>query len=110
MSFGRLDAGNGYSALEFNVSDPVELLRSFLDTLADLNDFEWSQDVRDAIFDQTYKTFWGPHSHCFTSEPIPVGMLLSAHQAITDPQYGADIPGMPCGHMFKKGDCCYKCK
>src|ERR1700733_4165601 len=108
----RLSAGAGSSAMHMNVRDTVEILRSFLEASPDMNDFEWSSGARDAILTHVYKTFWGSHSHCFISisEPLPPGALLSAHQANTDSHYGADIPGMPCGHIFRKGDCCYKCK
>lgn len=106
----RLNAGAASSPMHMNVKESVENLRSFLDASPDMNEFEWSSDARDAILTHIYKTFWGSHSHCFVSEPLPHGNLLSFHQAETDPHYGADIPGMPCGHIFRKGDCCYKCK
>lgn len=106
----RLSADAASSPMHMNARESIENLRSLFETQPDFNDHRWSRGARDVLLTQIYRTFWGTYANLFTNVPFPTNMLLSEHQARTDPLYGADVPGMSCGHIFKKGECCYKCK
>ncbi|KAF8330326.1 uncharacterized protein EI90DRAFT_3060308 [Cantharellus anzutake] len=93
-----------------NMRDIAEHIRSTFELLIELHDFDWTQEGRTTVLRTLYSSMFGNYGHYFSSEPPGRGVLLSEHQAKTYPSQNNDIPGMPCGHIFKRGECCYKCK
>ena len=93
-----------------NARDVAENIRSTFELLIELHDFSWTLEGRAAVLHILYPSMFGSYQDWFATEPLGRGVLLSEHQAGTDPGQTIDVPGMPCSHIFKKGECCYRCK
>ncbi|CCL98937.1 uncharacterized protein FIBRA_00944 [Fibroporia radiculosa] len=70
--------------------------------------------TRAEILSELYDAFWGPYAHLFLpgqNSSLPLHATLSEVQTATTPQKEPPlIPGRPCGHIFKKGEACFRCK
>ena len=98
-------------------SDGLTRLRFTLETLPGSKKYIFTPGTRSEILSELYETFWGNHGSYFLPTAIsylPVQMLLSEVQQ-RHGFHGADqeppiVPGKPCGHIFMKGESCYRCK
>ncbi|KIJ45203.1 hypothetical protein M422DRAFT_30047 [Sphaerobolus stellatus SS14] len=64
------------------------------------------------LFNLLYESFWGDHVGSFlpgVTQTPNMQMTLSEMQA-RYPSNDPPIPGRSCGHIFQKGECCYRCK
>lgn len=98
-------------------ADGLTRLRFTLETLPGSKKYIFTPGTRSEILSELYETFWGPHGSYFLPNAIsyiPVQLLLSEIQQ----RYGFQgagqeppiVPGKPCGHIFMKGESCYRCK
>ncbi|KAL1952373.1 hypothetical protein VTO73DRAFT_1522 [Trametes versicolor] len=76
--------------------------------------YNFTPATRAEILAELYDAFWGPYAHLFlpnSNSSLPLHATLSEVQAAAglskDPQV---VPGRPCGHIFKKGESCFRCK
>ena len=98
-------------------TDGLTRLRFALETLASSKKYIFTPAVRAEILSELYETFWGQHMAYFaptTLTKMPPYLLLSEVQN-RYVFHGADtedpvIPGRSCGHIFVKGESCYRCK
>jgi E3 ubiquitin-protein ligase UBR1 len=64
------------------------------------------------IFTLLYDALWGSYVDYFL--PVAVSTLpiksLAEMQAKSLSVNEPPVPGRPCGHIFQKGECCYRCK
>ena len=93
-------------------------LRSALETMPGTRKYQFTPNVRAEILAELYEAFWGPFSHLFlpnSTTVLPPGKMLSEVQ-ISQRFNGAGsedmmtMPGRSCNRIFKKGECCYRCK
>lgn len=95
-------------------SDPLSRLRFALETMPGSRKYVFTPATRAEILTELYDSFWGSNSHFFlpnSNSSLPLHALLSQVQlnaGILKDQ--PPIPGMFCGHIFKKGECCFRCK
>jgi E3 ubiquitin-protein ligase UBR1 len=109
--------GGGGSSNSNNTSpsDPLAPLRYTLETLPGTRAHVFTPAVRAQLLSELYSALWGPYAQLFTpGGVIPPGALLAEHQIRTR-FYGAGmveepIPGRACGHIFAKGESCFRCK
>lgn len=98
-------------------TDGITRLRFTLETLPGAKKYVFSPSVKSDILTELYDTFWGQHATLLMPHGVtkmPPGILLSDLQI----QYrynGAGgeqpiTPGRTCGHIFVKGESCYRCK
>ncbi|KAL5535029.1 UBR1 [Sanghuangporus sanghuang] len=98
-------------------TDGLTRLRFTLETLPGSKKYIFMPATRCEILSELYETFWGSHGSFFLPNAIsflPVQVLLSEVQT----RYGFHgaggeppiIPGRSCGHIFTKGESCYRCK
>ncbi|KAI5118525.1 hypothetical protein M0805_007693 [Coniferiporia weirii] len=107
----------GSTTPQSRTTDGLTRLRFTLETLPGSKKCIFSPGTRSEILAELYETFWGPHGSYFLPNAIsyqPVQLLLSEvqtrygfHSAGTEPPI---VPGRPCGHIFLKGESCYRCK
>lgn len=98
-------------------TDGLTRLRFTLETLPGSKKYIFSPETRSEIYSELYDTFWGPHGSYFVPSAaayLPMTTPLSEaqvkytfHGAGSEPPI---IPGKPCGHIFAKGESCYRCK
>ncbi|THH04445.1 hypothetical protein EW145_g5517 [Phellinidium pouzarii] len=98
-------------------TDGLTRLRFTLETLPGSKKYIFTPGTRSEILSELYETFWGPNGNSFLPNAIsylPVQLLLSEvqtrygfHGAGAEPPI---IPNRPCGHIFMKGESCYRCK
>ena len=98
-------------------TDGLTRLRFTLETLPGSKKFIFTPGTRAEILTELYETFWGPHGQCFLPATIA---SLPMHGLLSDVQtrygfHGAGIeepvvPGRSCGHIFVRGESCYRCK
>lgn len=95
-------------------SDPLSRLRFALETMPGSRKYVFTPATRAEILSELYDSFWGPHANQFlpnSNTTLPSHLLLSQVQLNTGVfKDQAPVPGMFCGHIFKKGECCYRCK
>jgi E3 ubiquitin-protein ligase UBR1 len=121
---------------EPRATDPLTTLRYALETLPNARANKFTPAVRAQLLAELYNSLWGPHVHLFVpgtqpstgaaaggqpgqaqaQQPVqlPPGALLAETQArarfhgagAPDPP----LPGRPCGHIFAKGESCFRCK
>lgn len=68
--------------------------------------------IRVEVLTALYEAFWGSYIGLFlpsASNAPHIRSLLSELQA-KHPINEQPIPGRSCGHIFQKGECCYRCK
>ncbi|KAH9947349.1 hypothetical protein B0H21DRAFT_339112 [Amylocystis lapponica] len=95
-------------------SDPLSRLRFALETMPGSRKYVFTPATRAEILSELYDSFWGPYAHLFlpnSNSSLPLHATLSEVQASSssnkDPLV---LPGRPCGHIFKKGESCFRCK
>lgn len=98
-------------------ADPLSKLRYTFETLPGTHQHAWSPAARAKVLAELYDSFWGAHSHLFlptSNAALPAHATLADHQArFKFSGAGEDeptIPGRPCGHIFNKGESCFRCK
>lgn len=100
--------------------DQLADLRFALEVMPGSRKYVFTPAARAEILAKLYSSFMGNHPHLFLggSGKLPQYMLLSEYQAsvaATAPvtwkeKAEAVIPGRPCTYIFKKGECCFRCK
>ncbi|KAF8584966.1 hypothetical protein K439DRAFT_1633097 [Ramaria rubella] len=91
--------------------DPLARLRLTLENMG-LKKYHYSPQVRTEILTVLYDALWGVHVGYFipgaTATPSMQTWLseVQAKFPISEPP----VPGRPCGRIFEKGECCYRCK
>ena len=95
-------------------NDSLSRLRFTLETMPGSRKYTFTAATRAEILAELYDAFWGPYSHLFlpnSNSSLPLHSTLSEVQAsvgqLKEPQV---VPGRPCGHIFKKGESCFRCK
>ena len=95
-------------------TDPLSRLRFTLETMPGSRKYLFTPATRAEILAELYDAFWGSYAHLFlpnSNSSLPLHATLSEVQAsigmLKEPQV---IPGRPCGHIFKKGESCFRCK
>ncbi|EJD04513.1 uncharacterized protein FOMMEDRAFT_107268 [Fomitiporia mediterranea MF3/22] len=109
--------GGSSMSSQSRTTDGLTRLRFTLETLPGSKKYIFTPGTRSEILQELYETFWGPHGNLFLPNAIsylPVQLLLSEvqtrygfHGAGGDPPI---VPGRSCGHIFTKGESCYRCK
>ena len=95
-------------------SDPLARLRFALDTMPGSRKFVFTPATRAEILSELYDSFWGSYAHMFlphSNSSLPLHAMLSEVQTHATPtkEHPAS-PGRPCGHIFMKGESCFRCK
>ncbi|KAH9927415.1 uncharacterized protein BXZ73DRAFT_90700 [Epithele typhae] len=95
-------------------ADLLFRLRSSLENLPTSRKYTFTAATRAEILAELYDAFWGSYAHLFlpnSNSSLPLHATLSEVQAsvgqLSQPQV---VPGRPCGHIFKKGESCFRCK
>lgn len=98
-------------------SDPLSRLRYSLETMPSSRKYIFSIATRAEVLSELYDAFWGPYSHLFlplSNPSLPKHATLSNVQAdLGFAGAGSEdpiVPGRPCGHIFSKGESCFRCK
>lgn len=98
-------------------SDPLSRLRYNLETMPSSRKYIFSIATRAEVLSELYDAFWGPYSHLFlplSNPSLPKHATLSNVQAdLGFAGAGSEdpiVPGRPCGHIFSKGESCFRCK
>ncbi|KAH7923758.1 hypothetical protein BV22DRAFT_1092243 [Leucogyrophana mollusca] len=98
-------------------SDPLSRLRFALETMPGSRKYVFTPATRAEILSELYDAFWGPYSHLFlplSNSSLPMHATLSDVQSeLSFAGAGSEepiIPGRPCGHIFSKGESCFRCK
>lgn len=93
---------------------PLSRLRFVLDTMPGSRKYVFTPATRAEILSELYEAFWGHHAHLFLPSSIstlPLQTTLSDVQAQANAGREPFItPGRPCGHIFRKGETCFRCK
>lgn len=105
--------------------DPLADLRFALEVMPGSRKYVFTPGARAEILAKLYSSFLGNYPQLFLAGglgKVPQHMLLSEHQASAASSTGvgviapgkekedAIVPGQPCTHIFKKGECCFRCK
>ncbi|KAI0802993.1 hypothetical protein BC629DRAFT_1490697 [Irpex lacteus] len=94
--------------------DPLARLRFALDTMPGSRKYVFTPATRAEILSELYDSFWGQYAHLFlpnSNSSLPMHALLSEVQArVGSSKETPVVPGRPCGHLFKKGEACFRCK
>lgn len=96
-------------------TDPISRIHYTLETMPASRKYTFTSATRTEILSELYDAFWGPFAHLFlpnsSNSSLPLGITLSEVQAAAGPPKEPPvIPGRPCGHIFKKGESCFRCK
>ncbi|KAI0078524.1 hypothetical protein K474DRAFT_1619295 [Panus rudis PR-1116 ss-1] len=92
---------------------PLSRLRFHLDTMPGSRKYVFTPATRTEILSELYESFWGPYYHLFLpsgTTSLSANTTLSDTQAKTGSREPQVTPGRPCGHIFKKGEPCFRCK
>ncbi|TDL22308.1 hypothetical protein BD410DRAFT_256866 [Rickenella mellea] len=98
-------------------TEGIARLRFALETMPGSRKYVFAPSTRAEILSELYDSFWGPYAHMFqpaSTASLPMQTLLSEVQ-IRHAFCGAggeeqSILGRSCGHIFVKGESCYRCK
>ncbi|THH12848.1 hypothetical protein EW146_g7310 [Bondarzewia mesenterica] len=97
--------------------DPASRLRSALETMPGSRKYVFTAATRAEILSELYDAFWGPYAYLFlpnSNSSLPLHATLSEVQTRLNFAGAAEeevtVPGKPCGHIFKKGESCFRCK
>jgi E3 ubiquitin-protein ligase UBR1 len=108
--------------------DQLSELRFALEVMPGSRKFVFTPGARAEILAKLYSSFLGNYPQLFVSDSVgrvPQQLLLSEYQASapSSPGVGAGlgpgtgkeiedpvVAGRPCTHIFKKGECCFRCK
>ena len=92
-------------------------LRFSLETLPNSRRFTFTHDVRAEVLSELYDALWGQYMSFFvpsTLSTLPPNTVLSHVQKRYNfhgaGNTGSNNPGHSCGHIFVKGESCYRCK
>ncbi|KAG8220614.1 hypothetical protein J3R82DRAFT_2867 [Butyriboletus roseoflavus] len=98
-------------------SDPLSRLRFALETMPGSRKYVFTPATRAEILSELYDAFWGPYAHLFlplSNSSLPMHATLGQVQAeLGFAGAGSEdpvVPGRPCGHIFTKGESCFRCK
>ncbi|EMD41464.1 hypothetical protein CERSUDRAFT_146440 [Gelatoporia subvermispora B] len=95
-------------------SDNLSRLRFALETMPGSRKYVFTPATRAEILAELYDAFWGPYAHLFlpnSNSSLPLHATLSEVQADAGLfKETPVVPGRPCGHIFKKGEACFRCK
>ncbi|KAL4064755.1 hypothetical protein V8B97DRAFT_1875789 [Scleroderma yunnanense] len=98
-------------------SDPLSRLRFALETMPGSRKYVFTPATRAEILSELYDAFWAQYAHMFlplSNSSLPMHATLSQVQAeLAFAGAGAEhpvVPGRPCGHIFTKGESCFRCK
>ncbi|KZT09063.1 uncharacterized protein LAESUDRAFT_723368 [Laetiporus sulphureus 93-53] len=95
-------------------TDPLSRLRFALETMPGSRKYVFTPATRAEILSELYDAFWGPYAHLFlpnSNSSLPLHAMLSEVQnSATSQKDPPVIPGRPCGHIFKRGEACFRCK
>ncbi|PSR82970.1 hypothetical protein PHLCEN_2v5940 [Hermanssonia centrifuga] len=76
--------------------------------------FVFTPATRAEILSELYDSFWGSYAHMFlpnSNSSLPLHATLSEVQSQAGSSKEIQItPGRPCGHIFMKGESCFRCK
>lgn len=89
-------------------ADPLARVRFALETVATSK----KPHTRADIFPVLYDALWAPYASSFIPGAVntPPMLLSLSEMQPKSPLSEPPIPGRPCGHIFQKGECCYRCK
>ena len=103
--------------------DPLSRLRFALETMPGSRKYVFTPATRAEILSELYDAFWGPYGELFIEGERGLGdKMLSEVQASISKANNANpgkdaieeeesvVPGRPCGHIFTKGESCFRCK
>jgi E3 ubiquitin-protein ligase UBR1 len=98
-------------------SDPLYHLRLAFETMPGSRGYQFTPATRKEILKELCNSFWGANSGLFLGSS---SINFSDEFPISEAQFSAGyggaaqddpvIPGRPCGHIFKKGESCFRCK
>ena len=95
-------------------SNSLARLRFALDTMPGSRKYVFTPSTRAEILAELYDSFWGSYAHLFlpnSNSSLPLNVTLSEVQAKAGSSKESSVtPGRPCGHIFKKGEACFRCK
>lgn len=98
-------------------TDSVAHLQKSFETMPANRKYAFRPETRAEILSELYAAFWGPYAHLFlpnSNSSLPLHKTLSEVQTLSKfAGAGADdipVPGRHCGHIFRKGECCFRCK
>ncbi|CEL59965.1 E3 ubiquitin-protein ligase UBR1 [Rhizoctonia solani AG-1 IB] len=94
-------------------NDPLARLRFALETMPGSRKHVFSNGTRADVIKELYDAMWGNYSHLFVTwgTPLAPDVLLGDAQRENIP--GVDdlpVPGRGCGHIFKRGESCFRCR
>ncbi|CAE6480929.1 unnamed protein product [Rhizoctonia solani] len=94
-------------------NDPLARLRFALETMPGSRKHVFSNGTRADVLKELYDAMWGNYSHLFINwgTPLAPDALLGDAQRENIP--GVDdlpTPGRGCGHIFKRGESCFRCR
>jgi E3 ubiquitin-protein ligase UBR1 len=94
------------------MQDPVERLTFALDTMPNALHGLFNPPARARILTELYAALWGSHYSLFLApnDVLNAGSLLSSAQARSSLTPHNDEESKACQHVFKKGECCFRCK
>ena len=98
-------------------SDPLSRLRFALETMPGSRKYEFTPLTRTEIITELYEAFWGTHATHFVPNPSAnLPLHTSLHELQQRQGFGGagkerkPIPGRACGNIFRKGECCFRCR
>lgn len=107
--------GHAHSPRE-RQTDGLTRLRFALETMASSRKYTFTPSARLEVLAELYQAFWGIYPQYFLPPNVqaPIQSLLSEVQN-KHGFAGAGgeekiVPGRSCGHIFMKGESCYRCK
>ncbi|KAG9126257.1 hypothetical protein FRC07_004223, partial [Ceratobasidium sp. 392] len=94
-------------------NDPLARLRFALETMPGSRKHVFSTGTRADVLKELYDAMWGAYSNLFVpwGTPLAPDTLLANAQREHIP--GVDdlpTPGRGCGHIFKRGESCFRCR
>ncbi len=94
--------------------DQLSDLRFALEVMPGSRKYVFTPGARAEILTKLYSSFLGNYPQLFLENgagKVPQHVLLSEYQvSTTSKKDGPIVSGRPCTHIFKKGECCFRCK
>lgn len=98
-------------------SDPLSRLRFALETMPGSRKYVFTPATRTEIISELYDSFWGSHVDLFvTNTTVNLPLHSTLHEVQNRLGFGDSgkeekvVPGRACGNIFKKGECCFRCR
>jgi E3 ubiquitin-protein ligase UBR1 len=110
---------NPFGGRDQRQPDPHARLKYTLETMPAAQQYRYSAAARAQLLAELYDNFWGSHTHLFLPPGAhgvaasPTGLLSDLQKTARFHGAGEDEPplaGRPCGHIFSKGESCFRCK